>query len=84
MHFLPHTHAHTHAHSSRVMGLGDVSRLAERNESEVSLFNMPPSTRGLARALITAADDEIFIKLNGAASASCFFYNLLLFSFKLC
>ncbi|MEQ2160124.1 hypothetical protein GOODEAATRI_030275, partial [Goodea atripinnis] len=50
---------------SSVMGLGDVSRLAERNESEISLFNTVASTRGLARALITREDDEIFIKLSG-------------------
>lgn len=47
------------------MGLGDVSRLAERNESEISLFNTVASTRGFARALITREDDEIFIKLSG-------------------
>lgn len=45
------------------MGLGDVSRLAERNESEISLFNTVASTRGPARALITREDDEIFKKL---------------------
>lgn len=51
------------------MGLGDVSRMAERNESEISLFNTQASTRGLARALITTEDDEIFIKPDEHARA---------------
>lgn len=49
------------------MGLGDVSRLAGRNEGEISLFNTEASTHGLACALITPKDGEIFIKLRACA-----------------
>lgn len=47
------------------MGLGDVSRMAERDFT----FNTQASTHGLARALITPEHDEIFIKPNSEARA---------------